>query len=93
MNASSFTAGADDRAYAATTTGFRGGFAGALIEVVASGRARVLGADKKDGTIGSVSNTGNTIIVIVSIDQEDGASEWNVIDGIEMFTGSFIIKL
>jgi len=93
VDVSSFTAGADDRGSTGTTTGFSGGSAGALMEVVASGRAAVLETNEEDGAIGSASNTGDTIVVIVEAALGFEAPEWDVIGEIGVFTGSFIIKL
>ena len=175
MDVSSFTAGADYRVYAATMTGFRGGSAGTLRDIIASDGTTVLEADDEDGAIGSVSNIagtvlpttgtyyvrvrqfnttslpgtirpydfyvrvlsgspapemepndkgapqalrsndwvssvigpatatndtfaitvngGDTIVAIVDVDPERDAPEWDVIAGIGVFTGSFIITL
>jgi hypothetical protein len=93
VNASSFTAGADYRVFATTLTGFSGGSAGTLTDIITSGGTTMLEAEDEDGTIGSASNTGDTVVVIVDADPERGAPEWNLIAGIGEFTGSFIIKL
>jgi hypothetical protein len=93
VDAHSFTAGADYRIYAATMTGFSGGSADTLRDVIASQGTTVLEADDEDGAIGSASNTGDTIVAIVDVDPKRGAPEWNVIPGTGVFTGSFIIKL
>jgi hypothetical protein len=79
--------------YAATMTGFRGGSAATLRDVIASEGTTVLEADEEDGAIGSASNTGDTIVAIVDVDPKRGAPVWNVIPGTGVFTGSFIIKL
>ena len=92
MDALSFTAGTDDRLYAATMTGFGGGSADTLRDIIASNGTTVLEADDDDGAIGSASNTGDTIMVIVDIDPERAAPQWSVIDGIGVFSGSFIIN-
>jgi hypothetical protein len=93
VNVSSFTAGADYRVFATTLTGFNGGSAGALTDIITSGGTTMLEAEDEDGTIGSASNTGDTIVVIVGVDPKRGAPEWNVIAGIGVFTGFFIITL
>ena len=74
-------------------TGFSGGSADTLKDVIGSDSTRVLETDGEDVAIGSASNTGDTIVVIVGVDPERGAPEWNVIAGIGVFTGSFIITL
>jgi hypothetical protein len=61
MDAHSFTAGADYRIYAATTTGFSGGSVDTLRDVIASGGATVLEAEDKVGAIGSPSNLAGTV--------------------------------
>ena len=92
VDVSSFTAGTGDRVYAATIAGFSGGPTDTLRDVIASNGTTVLEADDEDGAIGSVSNTGDTIVVIVDVDPERATPEWNVIDGIGVFSGSFIIN-
>lgn len=92
MDGSSFTAGTGDRVYAAVLAGFRGGATDTLRDVIVSNGTTVLEADDEDGTIGSVSNTGVTIVVIVDVDAERAAPQWSVIDGIGMFCGCFIIN-
>jgi hypothetical protein len=93
VDAYSFTAGADYRVYAATMTGFDGGFAETLRDIIASDGTTMLEAEDEDGAIGSASNTGDTIVAIVDVDPKRGAPVWNVIPGTGVFTGSFIIKL
>lgn len=92
MDGSSFTAGTGDRVYAASFAGFRGGGTGTLRDVIVSNGTTVLEADDEDGTIGSVSNAGDMIVVIVNVDPERAAPQWSVIDGIGMFSGAFIIN-
>jgi len=53
----------------------------------------MLEAEDEDGATGSASNAGAAIVAIVDVTPERGAPEWNVIAGIGVFTGSFIIKL
>ena len=74
-------------------TGFSGGSAGTLTDIITSGGTTMLEAEDEDGAIGSASNTGDTIMVIVGVDLERGAPEWDVIAGTGVFTGSFIITL
>jgi hypothetical protein len=93
LNAYSFTAGADYGIHAATLTGFSGDSTGALRDIVALGGTTMLQTEDKDGAIGTTSNTGDTIVAIVDLDPNGDAPEWNVIAGIGVFTGSFIIKL
>jgi hypothetical protein len=93
VDAHSFTAGADYRVFAATTTGFKGGSTGTLRDVIASGGTTLLEAEDTDGASGSTSNTGDTIVAIVDVDPNCGAPEWDVITRIGVFTGSFIIRL
>jgi hypothetical protein len=62
MEAHSFTAGADYRIYAATTTGFSGGSADTLRDVITSDRTAWLDADDNGGTIGSPSNIAGTVL-------------------------------
>lgn len=62
MDEYSFTAGADYRIYAATLTGFSGGSADTLSEVVASNGTTVLEADGDEGTIGSPSEIAGTAL-------------------------------
>jgi hypothetical protein len=63
MDAHSFTAGADYRVYAATMTGFRGGSADTLRDVVVSDRTTWLEADDPGGAIGSPSNIPGTLLL------------------------------
>jgi|GEM_PF-3518800 len=56
MDASSFTAGADYRVYAATMTGFRGGSAGTLRDIIAPDDTMMLEADDENAAIGGASN-------------------------------------
>lgn len=92
MDALSFTAGTDDRLCAATMTGFGGGSADTLRDIVASNGTAVLEADDDDAAIGSGSNTGDTIMVIVDVGPKRAAPQWSVIDEIGAFSGSFIIN-
>jgi hypothetical protein len=92
VDAHSFTAGTGDRVYAATLAGFNGGSADTLRDIIASNGTTVLEADDDDGAIGSASNTGETIVVIVDVDPERAAPQWSVIEGIGVFSGSFIIN-
>lgn len=175
MNMSSFTAGADCRAYAPTMTGFSAGFPATLRDIVALNGTTMPEAGDEGGAIWSASNIagtapatagthyvkvrqgnaaslpgkirpydfylrvlsgspiperepshegfppaprsngwgcrvipsatakndsfaitvrgGATIVGIVCVDLERGAPEWNVIDALGVFTGSFIIRL
>jgi hypothetical protein len=52
----------------------------------------VLETDDDDGAIGSASNTGDTVVVIVDVAPERAPPQWSVIDGIGAFSGSFIIN-
>jgi hypothetical protein len=61
VDVSSFTAGADYRIYAATMTGFTGGSADTLKDVIASDGTTVLEADDEDGAIGSASSIAGTV--------------------------------
>lgn len=92
MDALSFTAGTDDRLYAATMTGFGGGSADTLRDIIASNRTTVLEADDDDVAIGSASNAGDRIVVIMDADSERSAPQWSAIEGIGAFSGSFIIN-
>ena len=92
MDAHSFTAGTGDRVYAATLAGFKGGPTDTLVDVIASDGTMVLEADDEEGPIGSASNTGDGIVVIMDVDRERAAPQWSVIDGIGVFSGSFIIN-
>jgi hypothetical protein len=92
VDALSFTAGTDDRLHAATMTGFGGGSADTLRDIIASNRTTMLEADDDDVAMGSASNTGNTIVVIMDADSERAAPQWSVIEGIGAFSGSFIIN-
>jgi hypothetical protein len=57
-------------------------------------RGRVIGeATLKRDSFAIAVNASDTIGVIVGVDLERGASEWKVMAGIGMFTGSFIITL
>jgi hypothetical protein len=91
VDAHSFTAGTGDRVYAAILAGFNGGSADTLRDIIASNGTTVLEADD-DGAIGSASHTGDTIVVIVDVAPERAAPQWSVIDGIGVFSGSFIIN-
>lgn len=62
MDAHSYTVGADYRIYAATMTGFRGGCADTLRNVIASDGTSVLEADDGGGAIGSPSNIAGTVL-------------------------------
>ena len=93
MDLSSFTAGADYRVFATTITGFNSGSADTLRDFIASGTTTMLEAEDEDGATGSASNAGDTLVTIVDVTPERGAPEWNVIAGIGVFTGSFIIRL
>jgi hypothetical protein len=62
MNAYSFTAGADYRIYASTMTGFSGGSADTLRDVIASGGTTVLKAEDNGGAIGSPANIAGTLL-------------------------------
>lgn len=62
MGASSFTAGADYRVFAATMTGYGGGAIGALKDIVASDDTIVLEADDENGLIGRASNIAGTVL-------------------------------
>jgi hypothetical protein len=64
VDAQSFTAGADYRMYAATMTGFSGGSADTLREVVASEGTTALEADDDGGAIGTPSNIAGTALPI-----------------------------
>ena len=92
MNGHSFTVGADHRVYAATMTGFRNGSSDTLRDIIVWGGTTMLEAAGQGGATGSVSRTGDTIVAIVRVDLERGAREWNVIDALGVFTGSFIIN-
>jgi hypothetical protein len=92
VDALSFTAGTDDRLYAATMTGFGSGFAETLRDIIASNGTTMLETDNVDGAIGSASNTGDTIAVIVNVDPVRAAPRWRMMDGIGAFSGSFIIN-
>ena len=61
MNAHSFTAGADYRTHAATMTGFKGGSADTLRDVIAWDSTTVLEADDEEGAIGSWSKISRTV--------------------------------
>jgi hypothetical protein len=65
MDAHSFTAGADYRIYAATVTGFSGGSADPLRDIIASDGATGLGADDDGGSIGCPSNIGGTLLATI----------------------------
>lgn len=92
MDALSFTAGTDDRLHAATMTGWGGGSADTLRDIVASNGTTVLERDDDDATLGSGSNKGDKIIVIVDVAPKRAAPQWSVIDEIGVFSGSFIIN-
>lgn len=92
MDALSFTAGTDDRLYAAAMTRFGSGFADTLKDIIASNGTTMLEPDNEHGAIGTASNTGDTIAVIVNVDPERAAPRWRVMDGIGAFSGSFIIN-
>ena len=62
MNVQSFTAGADYRMYAATMTGFSGGSAETLKDVIASDGTTVLEADDDGGVMESPSNLVRTVL-------------------------------
>lgn len=72
--------------------GFRGGATDTLRDIIAPNGTAVLEADDEDGTSGSGSNAGDTLVVIVDVDSERAAPQWSVIDGIGVFCGSFIIN-
>ena len=91
MDALSFTAGTDDRLHAATMTGFGGGSADTLGDIVSNGTT-MLEADDDDEAIGSASNIADTIVVIVDVAPKLAAPRWSVIEGIGEFSGSFIIN-
>jgi hypothetical protein len=61
----SYTVGADYRIYAATMTGFRGGCADTLENVIASDGTTVLEADDGGGAIGSPSNIAGSVLPTV----------------------------
>jgi hypothetical protein len=93
VEAFSFTAGTDDRLHAATLTGFGGGSADTLRDIVASNGTTVLEPDDDDGAVGSSrSTTGGAIMVMVDAAPKRAAPRWGVIDGIGVFNGSFIIN-
>jgi hypothetical protein len=92
VDALSFTAGTDDRLYAAAITGLGRGFADTLRDIIASNGTIMLEPDNDDGAIGTASNTGDTIAVIVNVDPVRAAPRWRVIEGIGVFSGSFIIN-
>jgi hypothetical protein len=92
VNGHSFTAGTGDRVYAATLAGFREGSTDTLLDIIAPNGTTVLEADDNDVTTESRSNTGDTIAVIVDTGPERATPQWNVIDGIGVFCGSFIIN-
>jgi hypothetical protein len=92
VDALSFTAGTDDRLYAAARTGLGSGFANTLRDIVASSDTTMLEPDNDAGAIGSASNTGDTIAVIVNVDPVRAAPRWRVIEGIGAFSGFFIIN-
>lgn len=62
VDAHSFTVGADYRRYATTMTGFRGGSADTLRDVIASEGTTVLEADDDGGAIGTPSNIAGTVL-------------------------------
>ena len=64
MHAHSFTAGADYRMYAATMTGFSGGAAETLRDVIAAENATVLEADDDGGAIGTSAHIAGTVLPI-----------------------------
>ncbi len=64
MNAYSFTAGADHRVYAATITGFSGGSADTLIDLIASDGTTVLETNDRAGAIGSASDISETVLMM-----------------------------
>ena len=64
MHAHSFTAGADYRMYAATMTGFSGGSADTLRDVIASEKTTVLEADDNGGAIGTPPHIAGTVLPI-----------------------------
>jgi hypothetical protein len=89
----SFTAGTDDRLHAATMTGFGGGSADTLRDIVASNGPTMLEPDDEDGAVGSGgSTTGGALVVMVNAAPKHAAPRWSVIDGIGVFIGSFIIN-
>ena len=73
-------------------TGFGSGFADTLRDIIASNGTTMLEPDSRDGAIGSASNKGDTIAVIVNVDPVSAAPRWKVMDGIGAFSGSFIIN-
>ena len=91
VDAPSFTAGTGDRIYAARLAGFNGGSADTLRDTIASNGTTVPEADD-DGPIASASHTGDTIVVIVDVAPERATPQWSVIEGIGVFSGSFIIN-
>ena len=64
MDAQSFTAGADYRMYTATMTGFSGGSADTLRDVIASEGTTVLEADGDDGAIRTPSNIAGMVLPV-----------------------------
>ena len=92
MAALSFTAGTDDRVYAATLAGFNGGSADTLRDIIAADETMVLEAGDEDGAIESASSRRGMIVVIVDAAPERAAPQWGVIEGIGVFSGSFIIN-
>ena len=92
MDVFSFTAGTGDRVHAATLAGFKGAPADTLRDIIAADATMVLEADDEDGAIQSASNTGGAIVVIVDAEPERAGPHWSVIDGIGVFSGSFIIN-
>jgi hypothetical protein len=62
VDAHSFTVGADYRIYAATMTGFSGGFADTLRDIVASDGTRLPEVDNASGAIGSPLNISGTAL-------------------------------
>ena len=64
MDAQSFTAGADYRMFAATMTGFSGGSADTLRDIIASESTTVLEADDDGGAIGASSNIAGRVLPI-----------------------------
>ena len=62
MDAHSFTVGADYRIYSATTTGFSGGAADTLSDVIASDDRTVLEASEEGGAIRSPSSIARTVL-------------------------------
>jgi hypothetical protein len=88
----SFTAGTGDRAYAATLAGFNRGSADTLRDIISADATKAREADDEDGAIESASNTGGAIVVIVDAEPERAGPQWSVIEGIGVFSGSFIIN-